>query len=303
MPVEDVIIIGAGPSGIAAALQLNRYGIKPLILEKDEIGGLLLNANLVENYPGFPKGISGPGLVNLFRKQLISQDNRVLIDEAGKVRYDEAIFEIDAGLNKYQSRILVIASGTKPKKVTEPVIPADLKDIIFYEIKHLKNESGRHITIIGAGDAAFDYAINLAKKNQVTLLNRSERTRCLELLKNTALKNPKIEYRENISVKDILKGDGRLELICVSPGEKQHRETDYLVIAAGRDGNLDFLPVEFKNISDDLTAQKKLFIIGDVKNRHYRQTAICVGEGVRAAMEIFESLKGMKINEDNSQNR
>ena len=70
MNVEHVTIIGAGPAGIATALQLKRYGITPIILEKNTIGGLLRNAHLVENYPGFPKGISGVNLVRLFRKHL-----------------------------------------------------------------------------------------------------------------------------------------------------------------------------------------------------------------------------------------
>ena len=70
MCFQEVAIIGAGPSGIATAIQLKRYGIEPVILEKEEIGGVLKNANLVENYPGFPDGISGPELVKLFKKQV-----------------------------------------------------------------------------------------------------------------------------------------------------------------------------------------------------------------------------------------
>src|SRR4030042_7192079 len=69
MQIEDIIIIGAGPAGLAAAIQLKRYGIRPLLFERAVVGGLLRNANLVENYPGFPRGITGPGLVKLFARQ------------------------------------------------------------------------------------------------------------------------------------------------------------------------------------------------------------------------------------------
>jgi len=84
--IKDVVIIGAGPAGISAAIQLKRYGIEPTLLEKEEIGGLLKNANLVENYPGFPNGVPGPELVKLFKKQLENAQIKVHFEKVLKLK-------------------------------------------------------------------------------------------------------------------------------------------------------------------------------------------------------------------------
>src|SRR4030042_2902524 len=148
MKVEDVIIIGAGPAGLATAIQLRRYGIHPMLFERAEVGGLLRNANLVENYPGFPKGISGTKLVKLFIRQARNLDIKVTYDEVINLTYDQGSFQAKTRHNKYASRLVVIATGTKPIRLTDLVIPEDLTDKVFYEVYDLLQLEAQCVAII-----------------------------------------------------------------------------------------------------------------------------------------------------------
>ena len=104
MKTEHVIIIGAGPAGLATAIQLKRYGVHPLLFEREQTGGLLRNANLVENYPGFPQGISGLDLVNLFIRQAQNLSIDVTYEEVIELVYDQGIFQARTARQSYASQ-------------------------------------------------------------------------------------------------------------------------------------------------------------------------------------------------------
>jgi thioredoxin reductase len=286
--MDNPVIIGAGPGGLAAAMQLKRHGIRSLILEKDTIGGLLKNANLVENYPGFPGGIPGMALVQLFRKH--AQEAGIQVEIAGVIRVDDenGEFVIETGEAIHRSRILVVASGTKPRKLPGLIIPAGFDQRVCYEVYPLLGLSGRRVAIIGAGDAAFDYALNLAQSNEVLILNRGQQVKCLPLLWERAQSNKSIQYFENTQVADIISGPVD-EMILRYTGSPGHAtlSVDYLIVAVGRDPQLDFFSKGVRNRSAELEEHGRLYYVGDVTNGIYRQTAIAVGEGILAAMKIY----------------
>jgi thioredoxin reductase len=293
METHDVLIIGAGPAGLATAIQLKRYGITPLIFERDQIGGLLWSANLVENYPGFPAGITGPRLVRLFEKHAGRLSLQVLYEEVLELSFDGGHFQVTTPKTVYHSRVAVIASGTKPREVPGLSIPPDLQERISYEVRPRLGLQGQRIAIIGAGDAAFDYALNLSKMNDVIILNRGESTRCLPLLWERASASPRITYRRNTLVTRITgTPDGDIKLDCTGPDGVTSFCTGYMIIAVGRDPQLDFISSAMREQAERLQEQGSLYIIGDVKNGIFRQTAISVGEGVLAAMRIHKNLKG-----------
>ncbi len=292
MEIKDVIIIGAGPAGIATAIQLKRYNIEPIILEQGEIGGLLRNANLVENYPGFPEGISGLDLIGLFKKQLKNIGVKVNFESVLELEYKNKLFFTKTSHRVIKSKITVIATGTKPRKISAS-ISDDIKDQIFYEIYPILGIKNKKITIIGAGDAAFDYALNLSCKNEVVILNRSKRAKCIPVLMKRCMKSENIAFLCNVSVKEINNERSKPLLTCTynDSQEKIQINTDYVIVAIGRDPCLNFLGSELKKHLEILINSNKLYLVGDVKNGIYRQTAICVGDGLKAAMEIYNKIR------------
>ncbi len=292
MNIEDVIILGAGPAGISCAIQLNRYGIKPLIFEKNEIGGMLRYANLVENYPGFPDGITGIDLVNLFKKQIEQNNFNICRENVLSVKYSEQMFSVETAESIHKSKILVISSGTKPNQNTGVVIHAEAEKNVIYDIAPVMDCTGKKIVITGAGDLAFDYSMTLGVKNDVTVINRSDKIKCIPaLLKRIeSLKN--FRYIEKTIINNIIpQSPGGINIECESVGKPLNILADYLIFSIGRLPRLDFIGEEFKEISDELEFNGKLFRIGDVNNLYFRQTAIAAGDGIKAAMQINDILK------------
>ncbi len=285
MQPDEVVIVGAGPAGMTAAIQLKRYGIPFVILEKERVGGLLWNANLVENYPGFPAGVSGPKLVGLIEKQMERIGVEVTFDSVADLDYDETGFRVKTLQTEYRPRFVIVASGTRPNPFPL-AIPDVAQGMVFSDVYHLLHVSDKHVVIIGAGDAAFDYALNLTKnRNSVTILNRGGEVKCLRLLWERAMAESSIEYRAETPVSkiDLDETAGRLK-VRTEAGESL--EADYLLFAIGRIPQMDFL------LSAELVDKKGngLYFVGDVKNSLYRQAAIAAGDGLRAAMEIHTNL-------------
>ncbi len=277
----DVIIIGAGPAGIACAIQLKRYNIDFIIFEKGEIGGLLHNANLVENYLGFPIGISGKNLVQLLNKQSQIAKINIKYELINSVNYENDNFILESNNGRYNSKYLIIASGTKPIIPKIPVINDNIKDKVFFDIYKLGKIKNKNIAVIGSGDCAFDYALNLSKNNTVIILNRSNRIKALPILQDRASEIENIKYFSSTSVKQIESKDNKIALSCIP--KIVTNVFDYILIAIGREPNLDF-------INKDLLTIPNIFQIGDVKNGQFRQTSIAVGDGTFTAMNVNKIL-------------
>ena len=291
---HEVVIIGAGPAGIATAIQLKRYNIEPLLLEKEAVGGLLRNAHVVENYPGFPEGISGIALVELFKKQLKNAGVAVSFEAVLELDYRDGAFLIKTDSQEIVVITVVIATGTKPCKLINVKIADDIRSKIFYDIYSILDSKKKNIAIIGAGDAAFDYALNLARNNEVVIVNRSSHIKCLPLLWERSMKSDSISYLHDINVEAIEKKGSKALLTCfdTESQEKKEMSADYVIVAIGREPGLDFLSDKLKKSLETLTKINKLYMVGDVRNGLYRQTAIAVGDGIKAAMEIFRNRRG-----------
>jgi thioredoxin reductase (NADPH) len=300
MQIKEAIIIGGGPAGISCAIQLTRYDIEPLILEKKKLGGLLINANHVENYPGFPEGIKGKDLTELLKEQFKKYKINVFFEEVVTLVSDKDLFKVTTNKSLYYSKFVVIASGTKPKEFKECSIPDELTPKIFHEVYPLINLKKKKIAIVGAGDAAFDYALNLIRDNEVVVLNRSESSNCLPVLLKRVQESTGIDYKKNIEIKGIFPSSGdRVKLECLTPEGSTNIDADFLLFAIGRIPCLDFLSPELRSEVNEKKESSQLYLAGDVRNGIFRQTAIAVGDGIMSAMKIYNKIKG-RGNESNS---
>ena len=188
-----------------------------------------------------------------------------------------------------RSRRLIVSSGTKANKLRGVEITSGALKKVFYEVYPLLKVQEKEIVIIGAGDAAFDYALNLSGYNQVAILNRSERIVSLPLLVQRAHQAPHIRYFENTQVQRIYEdGAGRLMVECVQNEGICGFSADYVIAAIGRVPDIGFLNEQILEQMGVLMSHGLLYLIGDVKNEQYRQASIAVGDGIRAAMEIYQ---------------
>lgn len=296
--MNDVAIIGAGPAGIAASIYLRRAGVEPLVFEKGEVGGLLLNANLVENYPGFPEGIRGKALVQLFKEHLYLLEIEVKKTEVKKVSFKYGTFTLKPDEEEVISKVVIVATGTIPKSIDIEGQSRLIRRKLFYEIKDIPPPNREDtFVVIGGGDAAFDYALSLSGNvAKVDIIFRSEGPKCLPLLEERVKKVQNIHIHPKTVPLTVEEKENRIAIMCRS-GEKEIAFTsDYGLIACGRKPNLSPLAEELRDTltikEDGCTDIPGLFLAGDVRRGFFRQTGIAVGDGILCAMKALNFLKG-----------
>lgn len=290
---KQVVVIGAGPAGLAAGMQLSRSGVDVLLYEKKRVGGLLWNANLVENYPGFPRGVRGPKLVRLMEQQAQNLGVRICLEEVKALFYHHGLFRLESENSDCRAQIVVLATGTRPRRL--PMVEAlqGTPQRTYYEVAPLLEVRGCRVAVVGAGDAAFDYALNLARHNQVVIFNRSRRTRCLPLLQQRAAVQPAISYHDETRVTQVLHLGEALQVTTQSPAGSQTESYDYLLAAIGREPEQSVMQTILKEETQALEGEGLLYRIGDLCSGITRQTAIAVGQGLRAAMQIQRKLEDL----------
>ncbi len=286
----SVCLIGAGPACISAAIQLKRSGINIIVISVD-FGGLIKNANLIENLLGFPHGISGIEFCEILKKQVKTHDINILYEEVSQVEYSNKKFLIHAESNKIISDYLVIGTGTIPKKLkVAGEEEAYNKRLLFYEISKINSKCPiNEVGIIGSGDIAYDNSINLSNlSKKITIIQRKSKSKALKLLQNRAIKNPIIQTPIIRDVKKIeVLGD---QIIAIfENGEKFN--ANLLLVAIGRAPNLNFLSQDIQNKMSQNLLSEQIFLIGDVKNGRFRQVSIAMGDGMRVAMQILSKFK------------
>ncbi len=260
-------IIGAGIGGIATAVQLARYGIESVIFERDRIGGLIRNAYSVENTMFFPDGIKGEKVVEILEEYVRKYSLRIVYEEVRAVKKNRGLFEVETDKGAYHFKYLVVATGTRPRRLPFEGV-----------IHHVAEVPRRHyekVLIIGGGDVAFDYALTMSEMaSEVIILIRSE-PKALPYLQELVKKRSNIRILMG-QLREIKPINGKQKLLAkTSVGEF---EVDLVLGAIGRVPNIELV----QGIEDD-----NLFLVGDVKNGIYRQTALAIADGIRTAMTIW----------------
>ncbi len=292
---KQVTVLGAGPAGIAAAIYLKRTGRTPLILDKQKPGGLLRDAFLVENYPGFPHGITGATLADLFVQHLHKLGLSVTRSEVTCVEHKDNAFTIQTEKGSLVSSVIIIALGTTPRKIRIPGAASIEGTRLIYEPRSIHSRTKKRILVIGGGDIAFDYTLTLLDHgHDVTLLSRSEPV-CLPLLKKRVQQRG-ASIHTNCVPQKILKNQKGLLLHCRQQDRILKLSADYLLIACGREPNISCLSEDLIKYTKGPTAFPQtslpgLYFAGDVVRGTNRQTGIAVGDGIHAAMMAQRFLK------------
>ena len=295
---EQVIIIGSGPAGLTAALYTARAQLEPLVFVGDTLGGQVAISSEVENYPGFPEGLTGPELGQLFQKQAERFGARLEYDTITGLDLSVRPFKVTAYGGEREAHALIIATGSSPRKLGVPgeeefagrgVSYCATCDGFFY--------TGREITLVGGGDAAVEEAMFLTRfAARVYQVHRRDRLRADRYMQERAFRNEKIEFVWDTVVDEIVGHQvvSGVRLRNVKTGEERLHPVEGVFVAIGHTPNTKFLggqvTLDEKGyiLTDDRrrTNVPGVYAAGDVQDWMYRQIATSVGDGCRAAMEV-----------------
>ncbi len=299
---HDLIIIGAGPAGLSAAIQAKRLGLDLKVFERDRPGGQALAAHSIENYPGFAFAVSGPHLMERFTEQSASLGVDIESREATRIDHDGTAYTVETADGPIQSRAIIVASGLSPKRLDIKGASSLEGERIFYyaDPSHIEHR-GKRVLVVGGGDAAFDQAINFADKaSEVTIAMRGASPRCLFLLTRRAERR-RVKVMRSATPVAIARGDDDIAVSFAPTGSAgtartwEHK-TDLLIGCVGKTSDLALLKPLFKRAGRfpiKPGAVKKwpgLYLAGDLCRGHLRQISIAAGDGMRAAMDAHAFL-------------
>lgn len=293
----DVVIIGGGAGGLTAGIYCGRARLKTLILEKALVGGLATYTNDIENYPGFPQGETGLGLMELFHKQAKKFGVDFKLTDVKSVDFSGDEKVVETFRNKYLCKTVIVATGGKPR-LTGAKNEAEYlydKGISFCATCDAAANTDKTVMVIGSGDAAIEEGMFLTKfatKVIVSVMHDEGKMDCNEIAKAQALQNPKMEFVWN-SVVDSFEGDGHLNSVVlknVKTGELMPTTVDTCFLFIGYLPNTEI----FKDILDMNRAGylqtnermetnvRGVFAVGDVRDKFLKQVATAVGDGAIA---------------------
>lgn len=320
--IENVIIIGAGPAGLASAIYTARAGLSPLVFAGNEQGGQLIFTSEIENYPGV-KPVFGAQLIKAFREQAESFKARILGGKVESVDFSNKPFKINTVSCKYLSKSVILATGGKAMWLNleseerlkgKGVSACATCDGFFYKNKI--------VGVVGGGNTALEEALTLTKfASKVYIIHRRDKFRASKIMQNRVFENKKIDVLWNSQVKEVL-GKEKVEAVklMTSNSESKNLTLDGLFISIGHKPNTKIFKniialdekgyiltsqrIAFENVKNNLKNLKDkfnfnyqysisvngVFAAGDCVDREYKQVATASGMGVCAALEVEKYL-------------
>jgi thioredoxin reductase (NADPH) len=303
--MRNVVIIGSGCAGLTAAIYAARANLQPLIIRGVEAGGQLTLTTLVENYPGFPKGVQGPELIEMMQKQATEFSAEFLEGNVTRADLSKRPFVLEVGGTRLETKTLIIASGasarllgleSERKLLGHGVSTCATCDGYFFR--------GKEVAVVGGGDTAAEDALFLTRyATRVNLIHRRDQLRASKIMQDRLFRNEKIKPVWNSVVTDILdpaKGEVTgVKLKDTKTGEEAMKACDGVFVGIGHTpnstlfrGQLEMDDVGYlKTHNGAKTSVAGVFAAGDVQDKVYRQAVTAAGSGCMAAMDAEKFLE------------
>jgi thioredoxin reductase (NADPH) len=295
-----VLIIGSGPAGYTAAIYAARAELAPIMLAGLQFGGQLMITTEVENYPGFPEGVTGPGMMEMFQQQAERFGTRVLLEDATRIDFSQRPFVAETESRRFTADSVIVATGasarwlgieSEQRLVNNGVSACATCDGALFRDKAM--------VVVGGGDTAMEEALFLTRfATSVTIVHRRDELRASKIMQERAFKNEKIEFAWNSTVDEILgnEEDGvtGVRLQDVHTGEKRELEVGAVFIAIGHQPNTELFQDVLDSDENDYlkvrpgttySSLEGVFACGDVADPTYRQAVTAAGTGCMAAID------------------
>ncbi len=308
---DKVIIIGSGPAGLTCAIYTARALLQPVIFEGVEPGGQLLSTSEIENFPGFPEGVTGAELMESIRRQTQRFGARFIPKMVSKVDFLERPFRVwDDDGELFQSHSVIIATGSSHKWLWldseqklrgHGVSSCATCDGYFFRDKE--------IAVVGGGDTAMEEALFLARlTSKVTIIHRRNQFRASKIMSDRVMKHPKIEVKWNSLVDEVLgdveTGVTGIRIRDIATGQSHVLQCSGLFIAIGRSPNTSIfggiLDIDKNGYLVTMpgsteTSIEGIFACGEVQDKNYRQAVTSAGSGAMAAMDAERWLAEIEV--------
>ncbi len=301
--VEKMIIIGAGPAGLSAALYAARAELEPLVLTGMSLGGQASLTHMIENYPGFPDGVGGVELGELFQKQAERFGARFEFDSVTEVDFSRTPYSVRTYGQEYKTETVIISTGADPVYLE---IPGE-KELTGKGVSYCGTCDGwffkdRDIVVIGGGDSALEEGIFLTRfAKSVTIIHRRSELRAGKILQTRAFNNPKIEFMWD-TVLEKINGEASVESVLlkdVKSGETVVHPTEGVFIFIGHTPNTDLFKGQLDMdengyLKVDTKMQTKklgIYAAGEVMDSSFKQVVTSAGWGAAAAIQATRFLE------------
>jgi len=298
-----VLILGSGPTGYSAALYAARAELKPVVLTGMQLGGQAALTYTIENYPGFPEGVGGAQLGELFQKQAEHFGAVTEFDLANSVDLSKRPFKVTTDSGEYLADVLIVGTGASP---THLEIPGEM-ELTGRGVSYCATCDGwffkdKKVVVVGGGDSALEEALFITRyASSVTIIHRRDELRAGAILQKRAMDHPKINFIWNTVVTETIGTDKleALKLKNVKTGDETILETDGLFIFIGHvpntqmfKGQLEMSDLGYIKVNDKMeTNVPGVFAAGEAADPHFRQVVTSAGMGAAAAIQATRFLE------------
>jgi len=298
-----VLILGSGPAGLSAALYAARAELAPVVLTGMQLGGQAALTFTIENYPGFPKGVGGPELGELFQKQAENFGAKVEFDTAHEVDFSKRPYKVITDSGEYKTDTVIISTGASPNHLN---IPGEV-ELTGRGVSYCATCDGwffkdKKVVIVGGGDSALEEGLFITRyASSVTVIHRRDEFRAGAILQNRAKVHPKMKFILDTVVTEAVGLDKltALKLKNVKTGDETIFETDGLFIFIGHTPNTQMFENKLKMsdlgyiiVNDKMeTNIPGVFAAGEAADPHFRQVITSAGMGAAAAIQATRFLE------------